>query len=87
MAIFNHFGKKFFAGLSARPQSVKVSKGLTTEKIKPFEKIPGPLSLPIIGTLYLYFPFIGILFYVLILLLSFFLKKKYSFDITTYNSI
>ncbi|KAK7065723.1 hypothetical protein SK128_011715, partial [Halocaridina rubra] len=29
------------------------------EEVRPFEDIPGPLSLPIVGTLYLYLPFIG----------------------------
>ncbi|XP_068210223.1 cytochrome P450 302a1, mitochondrial-like [Palaemon carinicauda] len=32
---------------------------LGREKAKPFEDIPGPKSLPFVGTLYLYLPFIG----------------------------
>jgi hypothetical protein len=32
---------------------------MVASQLKSFKEIPGPLSLPIIGTLYLYFPFFG----------------------------
>lgn len=35
---------------------------------KPFEEIPGPRSLPIIGTLYKYLPFIGKKQYIIMML-------------------
>lgn len=44
--------------LCARSCTINPCRSETIEA-KPFEDIPGPRSLPVIGTLYKYLPFIG----------------------------
>lgn len=43
----------------ARPANAKHAETRDANEPKPFEDIPGPISLPIIGTLYKYIPSIG----------------------------
>lgn len=51
-------------GVNACPLSgslgdLKENRGPTCQDVKPFEDIPGPRSLPVVGTLYHYLPFVG----------------------------
>lgn len=47
------------ASCARENQVAKDDKVMEIDDARPFEDIPGPRSLPIIGTLYLYLPFIG----------------------------
>lgn len=53
-----HIGSETMKKLYARSCSTNLNH-VDRNEPKPFEDIPGPRSLPIIGTLYKYLPFIG----------------------------
>ena len=46
-------------GCETGPTATKDSENMGPSRVKAFEEIPGPRSLPYIGTLYKYLPFFG----------------------------